>query len=164
MLSHDRIIFRMLFWAFHDTSKWIQNHEITNKYLRGAIRIIRSFPIPSIIFEIVDFCFDIAVIIPSRSGGHWWPTVIGQSISIIMITCWRCNSFKIIAVKTKKINHLKSIIVFQLTDGILFGYCHRNTAKLFLPELRKCYRIQLKNQTVNHLLVWPFDIRQFYLS
>ena len=133
-----------------------------NKNLR-AIRIIRSV-VPLISFEIVDFCFDIAVRIMPRSGGHWWPTVIGQSISIIMITCWRCNSFKIIAVKTKKINHLKSIIVFQLTDGILFGYCHRNTAKLFLPELRKCCRIPIESQTVNHLLVWPFDIQQFYFS
>ena len=28
MLSHAKIIFRMLFGAFYDLSKWIQNHEI----------------------------------------------------------------------------------------------------------------------------------------
>ena len=28
MLSNDKIIFRMLFGAFYDISKWIKNHEI----------------------------------------------------------------------------------------------------------------------------------------
>ena len=147
-------------WAI-SYSPYIENHEIKNKYLR-AKWIIRSV-IPLIAFEIVDFCFDKARRICIRSGGRWWPTVIGQS-SIIMLTIWRCNSFKIIPVKTKKINHLKTIIVFQLTDDIVFGYRYRNTALLFLPELRNCCRIHVKSQTVNHLLVWPFDIQQFYFS
>ena len=162
MLSNDKIIFRMLFGAFHNTPRLIKNYEIINKYLR-AIRIIRSV-VPLISFKIVDFCFDIAVRIIPRSCGHWWSTVIGQSISPIMITIGWWNIFKIMSVKTKKINYFKSIIVFQLTDGIVFDHDNRNTAKLFLPELRKCYRIQHKNQTANHLFVWPFDIQQFYFS
>ena len=118
MLSHAKIICPLIFRAFHETPKVDKYHE--NKYLR-AKRICRS-PIPLICFEIIDFCWDIAVRIRIRSSGHWWPTVIGQSKGPIMITFWSSKRrSEIISVKTKKINHLKSIIVFQLTDDIVFG-------------------------------------------
>ena len=152
LYSHSRRIYKK--W-------WNDFTEMININLRA--KGIISSVVPSIGLEVIHFCFDTTARILPRSGGQWWPPVIGQSQSKIMITFWWRNSLKVFSVKAKKINYFKSIIILTLTDGILFCYSSWNTAKLFLPELQRCYRIQIEIQTGYHL-VGPFGIQQFYFS